>query len=302
MTYRTMSDYMSSVFGGRVQKVAVNAGLGCPNRDGTISFGGCAYCDNAAFNPAYAFSSGMSVTDQLAAGIGFFQKKEPVNGYLAYFQSFSNTYGDTAKLIGLYEEGLAFPGVLGLVISTRPDCLSADLLDYFERRFGNKAGAGHPYLLVEIGVESTNDDTLKAINRGHDFKCAQDAIIGLDKRGVAVGAHIIIGLPGEEKVDFINHARRISALPVSTLKLHQLQIIKGTAFDRMYSENPDKFKLLTPESYAEIVVELLRELRADIALDRFVSESPRSMVVAPSWGIKPDEFSLILQRYAVAVS
>lgn len=296
-----MSDYMSSVFGGRVQKIAVNAGLGCPNRDGTISRGGCAYCNNAAFNPAYAFSSGMSVTDQLAAGVRFFQNKGQATGYLPYFQSYSNTYGKTSELIAIYEEALAFPGVKGLVIATRPDCLAEDLLDYFERRFGTGSDEGHPYLLVEIGVESTNDETLRAINRGHDFQCAASAIRELDRRGIAAGAHIIIGLPGEGREDFMNHARRISALPVSTLKLHQLQIIKDTPFDRMYRENPEMFNLLTPESYAEIVCAFLKELRPDIALDRFVSESPRCMVTAPSWGIKPDEFSLILQRYAVSV-
>lgn len=297
-----MSDYMSSVFGGRVQKIAVNAGLGCPNRDGTVSFGGCAYCSNAAFNPAYAFNSGKSITDQLADGVTFFQKKGAATKYLAYFQSYSNTYGDTRHLIELYEEALSFQGVQGLVIATRPDCIAKELLDYFERRFGKKAVPEHPYLLVEIGVESTNDRTLQAINRGHDFKCARDTISELAVRGIAVGAHLIIGLPGEDESDFINHARRISALPVSTLKLHQLQIIKGTPFERMYRENPGMFRLLTPEDYAGIIACVLKELRPDIALDRFVSESPRDMVVAPSWGIKPDEFSLILQRYAVAVS
>ncbi len=302
MAYKTMSDYMSSVFGRRVQKIAVNAGLGCPNRDGTLSNDGCAYCNNAAFNPAYAFCSGNNITSQIESGIRFFGRKCADAAYLAYFQSYSNTYGPTERLVELYEEALRFPGVSGLVIATRPDCLADDLLDYFEERFGNKAPAGHPFLLVEIGVESTNDSTLQLINRGHRFQCAIDAINNLDRCGIAVGAHIILGLPGESEQDFTAHARRISQLPVSILKLHQLQIIKGTAFDRMYREHPELFHLFTPDSYASVVAGFIRATRSDIAFDRFVSEAPRQMVVAPSWGIKPDEFTSILRKYVAAVS
>lgn len=300
MTCRTLSEYFSSVFGRRVWKIPVNAGLGCPNRDGTISRNGCSYCNNAAFNPGYAFHSSKSITEQLAEGMAFCRKKQPDAAYLAYFQSFSNTYGETSRLIGLYEEALAFPGIGGLVIATRPDCLKSDLLDYFESRFGRKAADGHPYLLVEIGVESTNDSTLRAVNRGHDFQCAASAIRELDRRGIAVGAHLILGLPGEDEEDFINHVRRISQLPVTTLKLHHLQIIRGTSMADAYAADASSFHLFSPEEYAALIARLLPELRSDIALDRFVSESPRDMVVAPAWGLKPDEFRRILDISSAA--
>lgn len=303
--YRTMAEYLTSVLGGRIQKIAVNAGLGCPNRDGTLSRQGCLYCNNAAFNPAYAFESvtpstekavpASGISRQLEAGIRFFSRKGRADGYLAYFQSYSNTYGQTEHLIRLYEEALSHPGIAGLVIATRPDCLAEDLLDYLETRFGRKAPSSHPFLLMETGVESTNDDTLLRIGRGHTFECASIAIRELDRRGIPVGAHLILGLPGETEADYIMHARRISALPITTLKLHQLQIIKGTPLADAYLKHPDSFALFSPEEYADIVVRFLHELRTDIAMDRFVSESPASMVIAPRWGIKPALFQAMVE-------
>lgn len=290
-TYRTVAEYFTSIFGRKVQKIAVNAGLGCPNRDGTAGFGGCIFCNNAAFNPSYAFDSAGSITEQLESGIRFFSGKGGRGAYLAYFQSYSNTYAPTDRLIPIYEEALSFPGVLGLVIATRPDCLEEDLLDYFEHRFGRKAPEGHPYLLVELGVESTEDETLRKINRGHDYACAAKAVRELDNRGIAVGVHIILGLPGEDMGDFANHARRISALPVTTVKLHQLQVIKGTKLAEMYAAGDERLHLFTPEEYAGAVRVFLDNLRADIAVDRLVSEAPKDMVIAPSWGLKPSEFA-----------
>ena len=294
--YRTMADYMATILKGRVQKIAINAGLSCPNRDGRLSRDGCAYCNNASFNPEYALLSKDSITSQLDKGVEFIRRKGAADAYLPYFQSFSNTYGETSRLIELYEEALRYQGVAGLVIATRPDCLAEDLLDYFESRFGEAAPERHPFLLMELGVESTNNDTLARINRGHTFECASEAITELDRRGIAVGAHLIIGLPGEKDEDFISHAKRISALPVSTLKLHQLQIIKGTPMAQEYLCNPQEFDLLTPERYADIVVRMLAELRKDIAVDRFVSESPSAMVLAPRWGIKPAQFQQMVEK------
>ena len=289
--YFTINDYFASIFPGKVQKVAVNAGLGCPNRDGTLGRGGCTYCSNAAFSPSYAKGP---VIDQIAAGKKFFEAKGKPWRYLAYFQSFTGTYGSTGKLIALYEDALACPDVAGLVIATRPDCLEDDLLKYFRRRFGADAPEGHPYLLVELGVESTLDDTLVRINRGHSWDCARNAILRLHNAGIPVGAHLIIGLPGESEEDFIDHAKRLSDLPISTLKLHQLQIIKGTSMAREYAQHPERFDLLTPERYAAIVRSILGVLRPDIALDRLVSESPADMVIAPKWGLKPTEFRLYI--------
>lgn len=292
--YRSFSSYLSSIFSGKVRKIAVDAGLGCPNRDGTVGSGGCIFCNNAAFVPGYAHGSRKSITEQLKAGVEFSKGKGEAVGILPYFQSYSNTYGPTDKLISLYEEALAFPGVPGLVIATRPDCLAPDLLDWFEERFGNKAPEGHPYLLVEIGIESTNDSTLRAINRGHDFSCSQKAVRELASRGIAVGAHIILGLPGETEEDFMEHARRLSDLPLTTLKLHQLQVIKGTALAERYEKEAAGIRLMSAEEYAGVVSRFVDCLREDIVLDRFVSETPKELLIAPSWGLKPSEFAALL--------
>ena len=208
---------------------------------------------------------------------------------LAYFQSYTNTYGPTERLIELYEEALRFPGVKGLVIATRPDCIKPDLADWFELRFGRKAPSGHPHLLVEIGIESTLDRTLQLINRHHTFQCASDCINELNERGIDTGAHIILGLPGETEQDWMTHAERVSALPIKTLKLHQLQVVKGTTLARMYEQEP--FKLFTAQEYAQVVRDFINAARKDLCYDRFVSETPKSLLIAPSWGIKPQIFN-----------
>lgn len=284
---RSLSEYLGGIFPGKkVQKIGVNAFLGCPNRDGTVGRGGCIYCNNAAFTPSYAMAP-EGISRQLEDGIKFFSVKSAADIYLAYFQSFSNTYGPLEKLTALYEEALAYPGVSGLILATRPDTLSPDLLDYLESRFGNKAPDGHPFLLVELGVESTKDETLKRINRGHDWACARRAIIELAGRGIPVGVHIIIGLPGENREDYLRHARLISELPVTTIKLHQLQVIRGTSLEQMYLADPDSVPLLSAEQYAAVLRDFLPLLRPDIVVDRLVSESPSSLLIAPRWGLKP---------------
>lgn len=292
-TIKTFSDYIATVIPGKVRKIPVNAGLGCPNRDGTVGSGGCIFCNNDAFCPRY--TRGLkSITEQIEEGIRFTAGKGRADAYLVYFQSYSNTYGETSHLVKLYEEALSYPGVAGLVIATRPDCLAPDLLDWFEGRFGRKAPDGHPFLLVELGIESTLDRTLEAINRGHGYACAEKAVNALHERGTAVGAHLILGLPGECEADWLQHARRISELPITTLKLHQLQIIRGTALERMYAGNPGIVSLPSAEEYAASVRRFIAALRDGIYLDRFVSETPRDMVVAPSWGLKPSEFQKLL--------
>ncbi len=290
-----MNDYLSGVFPGRVIKIAVNAGLGCPNRDGTLGHDGCIYCNNLSFNPAYAANDlSGSITAQLEKGVRFNSRKGECYGYLAYFQSYTNTYGPTDRLIEFYEEALRFPGVKGLVIATRPDCIKPDLADWFEQRFGRKAPAGHPHLLVEIGIESTLDRTLQLINRHHTYQCAVDSINNLNERGIDTGAHIILGLPGETEQDWMTHAERVSALPIKTLKLHQLQVVKGTTLARMYEQEP--FKLFTAQEYAQVVRDFINAARKDLYYDRFVSETPQSMLIAPSWGIKPQIFNQMLQK------
>lgn len=284
--YLKFGDYLQAVFGGKVRKIAVDAGLGCPGR--------CAYCSNAAFSPSYSYHSGKSISDQLADGIRFSERKGAVLGYLAYFQSYTNTYGEFGRMVDMYEEALAYPGVLGLVIATRPDCIGPELMDWLQERFGNSAPQSHPYLLVEIGIESTIDRTLQSVGRGHTWECARQTVLELDRRGINTGAHLILGLPGETHEDFMAHARALSALPIKTLKLHQLQILKGTRFAQQYEANPESFNLFTPQTYAQTVRDFLSELRPGIALDRFVSEAPQNMVIAPRWGIKPAEFEAMI--------
>jgi len=296
---RTINDYLSGVFPGRVIKIAVNAGLGCPNRDGTLGRDGCIYCNNLSFNPSYAANDlSGSITSQLADGIKFNSRKGECWGYLAYFQSYTNTYGPTDKLIQLYEEALQYPGVKGLVIATRPDSIKPDLADWFEHKFGRKAPAGHPHLLIEIGIESTLDRTLQLINRHHTFQCASDCINNLYQRGIDTGAHIILGLPGETEQDWMTHADRVSALPIKTLKLHQLQVVKGTALARIYEQDPSSIRLFeTPQEYAAVVSAFIKRARPDLCYDRFVSETPKNMLIAPAWGIKPHSFNHMLEEH-----
>ncbi|MBO4724861.1 MAG: TIGR01212 family radical SAM protein, partial [Bacteroidaceae bacterium] len=272
--YRTMNEYLAGIFPGRVIKVAVNAGLGCPNR------GRCIYCNNLAFNPRYAAQDDSgSITAQLEKGIQFNSRKGECYGFLAYFQSYTNTFGPTDKLIRLYEEALQYPGVKGLVIATRPDCIKPDLADWFEQCFGRKAPKDHPHLLLEIGIESTIDRTLELINRHHTYQCAVDCINDLSERGIDMGAHLILGLPGETEQDFMTHAERVSALPIKTLKLHQLQVVKGTRLAQMYQEDPSQVKLFTAQEYADVVSRFIKTARKDIFYDRFVSETPSSMLI-----------------------
>ena len=297
MDYRTMNDYLSEVFPGRVIKIAVNAGLGCPNRDGTLGHDGFIYCNNLSFNPSYAANDlSGSITAQLEKGIRFNSRKGECYGYMAYFQSYTNTYGPTKQLIELYEEALRFPGVKGLVIATRPDCIKPDLADWFELRFGRKAPQVHPHLLVEIGIESTLDRTLQLINRHHTYQCASDCINDLNGRGIDTGAHLILGLPGETEQEWMTHADLISALPIKTLKLHQLQVVKGTALASMYEQDPSSIRLFNkPEEYAAVVSAFIKRARPDLCYDRFVSETPKSLLIAPAWGIKPHSFNKMIQ-------
>lgn len=291
----TAASYFYGIFGRKVRKIPIDASLGCPHLDSSRR--GCIFCNNASFRPRY-LSGESGITRQIEAGIKFFGRKSEDCAILPYFQTFSNTYGPTERLVSLYEEALAYPGAAGLVIATRPDCLDDKLLDYFERRFGNAAPDGHPYLLVELGIESTEDRTLRRINRGHDFECSSEAVRKLSSRGISVGAHLILGLPGETEEDWLNHATRLSALPLSIIKLHHLQIVRGTALAEEYGRNPECIRLFSPTEYACAAKEFLDNLRRDIAVDRLVSETPTDLLVAPSWGMKPDAFLAFLRTSA----
>ncbi len=289
--YHDFSSWLKEQFSGRkVQKIAVNAGFSCPNRDGTKGWGGCTYCNNQTFNPAYC-STGKSVRQQLEEGKQFFARKYPEMQYLAYFQAYTNTYSGLELLKQLYEEALFVKGVLGIVIGTRPDCVSDELLDYF-------ADLRHKgvFVLVEYGIESVFDDTLIRINRGHTFADTEEAVHATAARGIPVGGHLILGLPGEDNVRLTDTAHILSALPLTILKLHQLQLIKGTRMVHEYVENPEWIHRYTVEEYVDLLVDFLAHLRPDMVLERFVSQSPPELLALPGWGLKNYEFTALLRR------
>ena len=290
MLYNDFPTFLKRYFDCKVQKISLNAGFTCPNRDGTVGYGGCTYCNNQTFNPEYCRTE-KSVTEQLEEGKRFFSHKYPEMKYLAYFQAYTNTYGGLEELKRKYEEALAVDGVVGLVIGTRPDCMPDSLLDYLDglnRR---------TFLLVEYGIESTLDRTLRRINRGHTWQTTVDAVNRTAARGILTGGHVILGLPGETEDDMLRQAADISSLPLSTLKLHQLQLIRGTRMAHEYEEAPADFHLYEDvDSYIGLVIGYIQRLRPDLVLERFVSQSPKSLLIAPDWGLKNYEFNHRLQK------
>lgn len=286
--YNDFGTWLRRQFPYRVQKLSVDAGFSCPNRDGRIGTGGCIYCDNRTFNPAYC-NNRKSITQQLEDGKRFFSRKYPDMKYLAYFQAFTNTYAPLAQLKILYEEALRVDDVVGLVVGTRPDCVSDELLDYLaelRRRC---------FVLVEYGIESANNDTLLRINRGHTFEQARETVVRTHERGILCGGHIILGLPGEDSSESLRQAPVISALPLDILKIHQMQIIEGTRLAKIYQETP--FHVYSIEEYIELVSNYIQLLGKEIVLERFVSQSPADLLVAPRWGIKNYEFTNLLVNH-----
>ena len=285
--YIDYGTWIRQQFPFRVQKIAVDAGFTCPNRDGLVGTGGCTFCNNQTFNPSYCDRK-KSVSQQLEEGKQFFARKYPDMKYLAYFQAFSNTYAPFPHLRQLYEEALAVEDVVGLVIGTRPDCLPDSLLDYLEEL--NQ----RTFLIVEIGIESANNQTLQRINRGHTFECSRDAIERTHARGILTCGHVILGLPGEDREEILRQAPIISSLPLDILKLHQLQIIRGTKLADEYLEHP--FHLFTPDEYIDLIINYLQQIRKDLVLERFVSQSPPELLIAPHWGLKNYEFTNLLNK------
>lgn len=286
--YCDYGTWIRSRFPFRVQKISVDAGFTCPNRDGRISTGGCIFCNNRTFNPSYC-DSRHSVSQQLEEGKRFFARKYPDMKYLAYFQAYTNTYASLDRLKALYEEALGVEDVVGIVIGTRPDCMSDELLDYLsslnERTF----------LIVEYGIESANDLTLQFINRGHTFEQSRQAISKTHQRGILTGGHIILGLPGEDAEESIRQASLISALDLDILKIHQMQIIRGTALERIYEQKP--FHIYSVDEYIRLIASYIQHLRKDLVLERFASQSPPELLVAPHWGLKNYEFTNLLINY-----
>ena len=295
--YREYSDFLADRFPGRkMQKLTVDAGFSCPNRDGTLSRGGCSYCNNSSFSPMSDGSgrTHLSVPEQIERSREFFGRKYPDMGYLAYFQSYTNTHGEISRLLALYDEALGAPGVEGLVIGTRPDCLPEPLLDALEGR--RRTGAR---IMIELGAESSHDETLRRVNRCHTWACVEDAVARLRRREIPVGLHLIMGLPGESRAMMLENVRRAAALRPDTIKFHQLQIIEGSALARQYTADSRCVELFTPEAYLDLCVEivgLMNTLAPGTAIDRFTSSAPADMLVAPRWGLKNYQFVNLLHR------
>jgi len=290
--YKDFSEFLSEKFPFKVQKISINAGFTCPNRDGSKGKGGCTYCNNQSFSPGYGKPE-KTISEQLKDGIDFFSHKYPDMKYLAYFQSYTNTYEGIDSLIAKYEEALVYPDVVGLVISTRPDCMPNELLDYFDEL--NK----RTFVLIEYGVESTCNKTLERINRQHTFEESKETIIRTAERQIPVGAHMILGLPGETYDEILKHAVELSELPLTTVKLHQLQIIRGTAMAKEYRLLPESFYLFSLEEYIDLCVDFAERLKPSFFIERFASQSPKSLLIAPDWGLKNYELtSMVLKRFA----
>ncbi len=278
--FNAYSNYFRAKYGARVQKVSIDAGFTCPNRDGKKGIGGCTYCNNDAFNPSYCIPE-KSVSQQIREGIEFHRwRYSEAGSYLAYFQAFSNTYADIDRLKLLYEEALEYSGITGLIIGTRPDCVDEEILGYL------KELSGRCYLAVEYGVESCYDKTLRRINRGHSFAEARDAIERTSALGINTGAHFIFGLPGETRDEMLNQVDIISGLPLKTVKFHQLQIIKGTAMEKEFSEKPGDFDLFSWEDYLDFIIQFLERLNPAIVVERFTGEAPPRYLTGEGWGKK----------------
>lgn len=289
--YNSYSEYFKKAFGQRVQKVAVDAGFTCPNRDGTKGIGGCTYCDNDSFNPSYCHPT-KSVALQISEGIEFHSRRyRRAKDFLAYFQPYSNTYASIDRLKQLYSEALAVEGVIGLVIGTRPDCVNDEILDYVAT-----LSQTH-YVILEYGLESCYDTTLQRINRGHSWAESVSAIEKSAQRGIKVGAHLIFGLPGESREEMLAEAAMVSALPLDNIKFHQLQIIKGTRMAEEYLTNPASFQLFKMDEYLDFMIQFIEHLNPSFVIERFAGEvPPRFLVSAPWSNLRNDEFNRLLEQ------
>ncbi|MCK4676977.1 MAG: TIGR01212 family radical SAM protein [Bacteroidales bacterium] len=289
--FNSYSEYFKNYFGERVQKVAIDAGFTCPNRDGTVGIGGCTYCNNDAFNPSYCTPE-KSITQQIDEGIKFHAVRyRKATKYLAYFQAYSNTYASLKKLEKIYTEALSYPGIIGLVIGTRPDCIDDEKLDFF------KTIAKNHYLIIEYGIESCYNRSLQSINRGHTFEQSVDAIEKTAARGIFTGAHMIFGLPGESREEMLKEAEILSNLPLNNIKLHQLQIMKNTEMAEKYKNDPSSFSFFKLEAYIEFIIDFLEKLSPCIVVERFAGEAPPRFLTGPGWGlIRNDQIVQMVEK------
>ena len=283
--YHAWNEQVKVRRGGRVQKVSVTAGFTCPNRDGLVGWGGCTFCNNDGFTPGY-LERGQSITAQIDAGLDFLHRRYPTTTrFIAYFQSYSNTYGGLERLRVCYQEALSHPQIVGLALGTRPDCLPDAVLDYLA------ALAREHIIELEIGVESCNDAVLARVNRGHDFAASVDAIKRAAARGLEVTAHVMLGLPGESDESMLDGAGQLSALPIHALKIHQLQLVRGTALARQWQDNPASVPLLGEQACIELLADFIERLSPAVLLQRVGSEVPPSLKLAPQWNLRLSELA-----------
>lgn len=290
--YNTFVGYYKRVYGERLQKLVIDAGFTCPNRDGTVGYGGCSFCDNAAFHPSYS-TAGKSIAAQIDEGIEFHQVRyRNTRHYLAYFQSYSNTYAPLTRLKELYLEALSHPHIVGIVIGTRPDCIDEEKLDWLAELKAGRAlpdwcrdGFGSPVVKVEYGIESCYDATLLRVGRGHDVAAAERAVKLSAERGLDPGAHFILGLPGESRSMLVDQCSFISSLPLHSVKFHQLQLVKGTRIEKEYAAVPHDFLRLDLPEYLDLVVDILERLRPDLYIERVAGEVPPRFVNETQWGL-----------------
>lgn len=289
--YNAYSNYFKKTFGERIQKVSIDAGFTCPNRDGSVAHGGCAYCNNDSFSPSYC-SPEKSVAEQIQTGISFHSKRyKKASKYLAYFQAYSNTYKPLEDLKKIYAEAQKSDEIIGFVIGTRPDCIDNEKLDFF------KELSEQYYIIIEYGVESCYDKTLEYINRGHRFECSKEAIIRTAEKGLRVGAHMLFGLPGESREEMLQQADILSALPLNNIKFHQLQITRNTRFAVEYQKEPEKFNLFEMEEYIDFIVEFVEKLNPNFVIERFASESPPQIKIAPDWnGVRNEKIVSLIEN------
>jgi radical SAM protein (TIGR01212 family) len=279
------------MFGGRVQKVSIDAGFTCPNRDGSLGRGGCTYCDNDSFNPSYCVPR-KTVSEQIAEGIEFHVRRyRRADKFLAYFQAYSNTYAPLDQLKKIYSEALAYPGVIGLVIGTRPDCIDSGKLDYL-------AALSQKYhIVLEYGVESCYDRTLQRINRRHDFECSRKSIEATAERGIRTGVHLMFGLPGETVQDMLDEAYIISGLPINSVKFHQLQLLKNTVITQEYFRNPSDFHIFEAPEYIDFMTKIVERLRPDIVVERIAGEVPPRFLAVPAWcSLRNDQLLALFEK------
>lgn len=290
--YNTFVGYYKRVYGERLQKLVIDAGFTCPNRDGTVGYGGCSFCDNAAFHPSYS-TAGKSIAAQIDEGIEFHQVRyRNTRHYLAYFQSYSNTYAPLPRLKELYLEALSHPHIVGIVIGTRPDCIDEEKLDWLAELKAGRAlpdwrrdGFGSPVVKVEYGIESCYDATLLRVGRGHDVAAAERAVRLSAERGLDPGAHFILGLPGESRSMLVDQCSFISSLPLHSVKFHQLQLVKGTRIEKEFADVPQDFLRLDLPEYLDLVVDILERLRPDLYIERVAGEVPPRFVNETQWGL-----------------